>query len=87
MASQLNQLKSQINTIAHDLKQTGSEISQYQQRLERQVQQIQATIGGSAQKKDQQVIAVLQRANAQVKATVEAMHEAAQVSTNYSSSL
>lgn len=85
--SQLGQLKSQIQSLAQELNNTGGQLSQYHQNLNQQVTQVQSVIGGSAQRKDQEVIAALENANSQVKDAVAALQNASKVSSTYSESL
>jgi gas vesicle protein len=85
--SQLGQLKSQIESIAQDAKSTGAQLSAFSSRFSQSCSQVQATIGGSAQGKDREVVAAVQDAQRKVKDAVEALGQAARVATAYGRSL
>jgi hypothetical protein len=85
--SQLQQLKSQLNNIASDARSTSSGLSGFTSKFSRAVAQVNATIGGSAQRTDQDIIQTLQAAERQVKAASEALQLAASKASRYAASL
>lgn len=87
MASQLGQLKSQIDEISRQVTQTAGHIAAFQRTFGTQIGSVTQTIGGSAQRKDQEVINSLQEASVKVQRAVEALQLAGRVSANYSSGL
>lgn len=85
--SQLQQLKSQLNGIASDAKSTAGGLSGFTSKFSQAVGQVNATIGGSAQRTDQEIIQTLQAAEKQVKAAVQALQTAAGTASKYAASL
>jgi ElaB/YqjD/DUF883 family membrane-anchored ribosome-binding protein len=85
--SELQKLKSTIESLAASAKQTGAGLGQFKSKFSGQVGQVQAAIGGSAQRKDQEVIQALQAASKQVDAAVSALEQAAKVASGYGKSL
>ncbi|MCP3877301.1 MAG: hypothetical protein GY701_02740 [Sulfitobacter sp.] len=85
--SQLQQLKSQLNGIASDAKTTAGGLSGFKSKFSSAVGQVQSTIGGSAQRTDQQIIQTLRAAEKQVEAAVAALQQAASAAQGYASSL
>lgn len=87
MASQLGQLKNQIDELSRQVTQTAGHIAGFQRTFTSQIGAVNQVIGGSAQRKDQEVINSLQEASLQVQRAVEALQQAGRVSANYSSGL
>ena len=85
--SNLQQLKGTIESIAQGAKKTGGSLSQFTQTFTQQVAQVQSAIGGSSQRKDQEVIAGLQDAQRKVSEAVKALESAARVASSYGKSL
>lgn len=85
--SQLQQLKQQINALAQTAKSTGGSLAQFDRTFKQQISQVQATIGGSAQSKDQAVIDSLTTASKQVNTAVQALQQAAATAQQYGNSL
>lgn len=85
--SDLQKLKGTIDTIAQGAKQTGGNLGQFRSKFGQHVSQIQSTIGGSSQRKDQEVISVLQDAQKKVDAAVQALENAAKIASGYGKSL
>jgi hypothetical protein len=85
--SELQKLKSTLDAIAVSAKQTGGSLGQFKSKFSGQVGQVQGAIGGSAQRKDQEVIQALQAASKQVDAAVAALEQAAKIATGYGKSL
>lgn len=85
--SQLQQLKAQLNGIAGDAKSTASGLSGFSSKFGQAIGQVNATIGGSAQRTDQEIIQTLRAAEQQVKAAVQALNAAATTATRYAGSL
>lgn len=85
--SQLTQLKQQIASIGSDAKSTAQGLAGFKTKFSQSVNQVSATIGGSAQHVDQQMIQTLQAAEKQVDAAIAALQQAAQAANSYASSL
>lgn len=85
--SELQKLKQNIQSLASSAKQTGAGLGQFKSKFSSQVNQVQAAIGGSAQRKDQEVVQALQAASKQVDAAVAALEQAAKVASAYGASL
>jgi len=85
--SELNQLKGSIESIAQSAKQTGGSLGQFKSKFGQHVSQVQSAIGGSAQRKDQEVISVLQDAQKKVEAAAQALDSAAKIASGYGKSL
>ncbi|MGY1846791.1 hypothetical protein [Blastococcus sp. SYSU DS1021] len=85
--SQLGQLKQQINSIGNDAKTTAQGLGGFKSKFSQSVSQVSATIGGSSQRVDQQMIQTLQAAEKQVDAAIAALQQAAQSANSYASSL
>ena len=85
--SQLSQLKQQISAIGSDAKTTAQGLSGFSSKFSKSVDQVSATIGGSAQQVDKQMIQTLQAAEKQVAEAVAALHQAAAAASSYSASL
>jgi hypothetical protein len=85
--SQLRQLKGTIDSIAQGAKQTGAGLTQFRSTFGRHVGEVQSAIGGSAQRKDQEIINVLQDAQKKVEAAAQALDNAARIASSYGRSL
>jgi hypothetical protein len=85
--SQLQQLKAQLNAIGGDAKSTAGGLASFKSKFSTAVGQVAATIGGSAQRTDQEIIQTLQAAERQVDAAVQALQQAAATASRYASSL
>lgn len=85
--SQLQQLKGTIDSIAQGAKQTGGNLAQFKQTFSKHVSEVQGAIGGSSQRKDQEVISSLQDAQSKVEAAAQALESAAKTASSYGQSL
>lgn len=85
--SQLNQLKGQINSLAQDAKSTAQGLSGFKSKFSNAVGQVSATVGGSAQRVDQDMIATLQAAERQIDEAIRALQAAASAASGYAASL
>lgn len=85
--SQLQQLKQQIGSIASDAKSTSQGLSSFKSKFSDAVGQVSATVGGSAQQVDQNLISTLQAAEQQVDAAIQALQAAASEASKYAGSL
>ncbi len=85
--SQLQQLKFQLSGIASDAKSTAGGLSSFKSKFSTAVSQVNAAIGGSAQRTDQEIISTLNAAEKQVEAAVHALQQAASTATSYAASL
>lgn len=85
--SQLEQLKQQLNQISNDAKQTASGLAAFKSKFSQAVGQVQATVGGSAQQVDKQIIETLKNAEKQVDTAIAALQAAADEARQYGASL
>ncbi len=85
--SELQKLKSTIEGLAGSAKQTGGSLGQFKSKFSTQMAQVRGAIGGSSQRKDQEVINALEAANKQVTAAIGALENAARIAGNYGKSL
>ena len=85
--SQLSQLKQQIEGVAQQAKATGASLAAFKSKFSQSISQVQGTIGGSAQRKDQEVIQTLQEAQRKVDAAAQALEQAARTASAYGQSL
>ena len=85
--SELQKLKGTLESISSSAKQTGGSLNQFKSKFSSHMGQVRAAIGGSAQRKDQEVLQSLDAASKQVDAAVRALETAARVASNYGRSL
>ena len=85
--SQLTQLKQQISALANDAKNTANGLAGFKSKFSQAVNQVSATVGGSAQKVDQELIQALQMAEREVDQAIQALQAASQKATTYAQSL
>lgn len=85
--SQLSQLKQQIEALGNSARQTSASLRGFSSQFRTHIQEVHATIGGSAQGKDRQVIADLQAASQAVDSAVRALQTAAGTARSYGASL
>lgn len=85
--SELQKLKGTLEQIASSAKQTGGNLGGFKSKFSGHMGQVRAAIGGSAQRKDQEVLQSLDAAAKQVDAAVRALENAAKVASNYGRSL
>jgi hypothetical protein len=85
--SELDKLRATVDSIAQAARQTGGGLGLFKSKFGKHVASVQAAIGGSAQRKDQEVISVLQDAQKKVAEAAEALENAARIAKSYASSL
>ena len=85
--SDLSNLKERINALAEAARKTASGLAQFDHQFAQQTGEVQASIGGSAQRKDQEMVTALQKASQAVRQASEALNEAGRVGTQYGQSL
>ncbi len=85
--SQLSQLKQQLASIGSEAKNTAAGLQGFKNKFSQAINQVQATIGGSAQGVDKDMIQTLQAAQKQVDAAIAALQQASQAATRFASSL
>lgn len=85
--SELSQLKSKIDAIAQQAKSTGVHLGSFSSRFGQASAEVSSTIGGSTQRKDQEVVAAIDEARSKVDAAVQALQTAARVAQSYGQSL
>lgn len=85
--SQLQQLKSQIETLAQQSKSAAGQLQAFQSKFTQSASQVQATIGGSAQGADKEMLSAIDDARSKVDAAAQALQTAASVASKYSGSI
>ncbi|MBM9837363.1 hypothetical protein JO861_12440 [Rhodococcus hoagii] len=85
--SEIQKLKGTLDSIASASKQTGGSLGQFKSKFSAHMGQVRAAIGGSSQRKDQEVIQALEVASKQVDAAVQALESAARITSSYGRSL
>lgn len=87
MSSQLGNLKRTIDELSKDAQRTGNNLSTFKNTFNKSIGTVSSTIGGSAQRKDQEVIASFQEAAKAVEQAVAALEQAAKIGSQYGQSL
>ncbi len=85
--SQLSNVKAQIDALAQQATTLAGQLNASRSQFSQSVSQVQATIGGSAQGKDRQLVESITAAQRQVDAAAAALQQAAQAARSYGSSL
>lgn len=85
--SQLTQVKQQLSSISNDAKTTASGLAGFKSKFSQAVNQVDATIGGTAQGVDKDMIQTLQAAEKQVDAAIAALQQASQAASRFAASL
>lgn len=85
--SQLSQLKQQIIALSESAEKTSAGLQNFGSNFNSQIQTVSATIGGSSQGKDREVIQSLQQAAKAVQEATQALGIAARTAKSYGSSL
>ena len=85
--SQLSAVKQQLTTIGNDAKTTAAGLAGFKSKFSQAVNQVQATIGGTAQGVDKDMIQTLQTAEKQVDAAIAALQQASQAASKFAASL
>ncbi|WP_116947114.1 hypothetical protein [Jiangella endophytica] len=85
--SQLAQLKSQVAALSRDASATATSLAGYKTKFSQSVSQVSATVGGSAQRVDQDMINTLQAAERRVDEAVAALRQAARAANDYAARL
>lgn len=85
--SQLQQLKGSVNALAQQAKSTAGQLEAFQQTFSQSASQVQATIGGSSQSADKEVLNSIDDAKSKVAAAAQALQAAANTAKRYGDSL
>lgn len=85
--SQIQQVKQACHELARGSTQAAASLAQFKRQFDQQSQQVSAAIGGSAQRKDQEVIAALGQAARAVQQAQQALEQAGRVAAGYGQSL
>ena len=85
--SQLQQLKQQIASIGEAANKTATGLQSFNSQFSQQISGVTAAIGGSAQQKDKEIIASLQKASQEVRQAAQALAQASKVAKQYGASL
>ncbi len=85
--SQLAQLKQTLNGISGSAKKASSNLSSFERTFAQQTSTVQQAVGGSAQRKDAEIISALQAASKAVRQASQSLQHAAQVASQYGQTL
>jgi hypothetical protein len=85
--SQLSTVKQQLTSVGNDAKTTASGLAGFKSKFSQAVSQVEATIGGTAQGVDKEMIQTLQAAEKQVDAAIAALQQASQAAARFAASL
>lgn len=85
--SQLSGLKSQIEALAAQAQRISGQLSQFRSTFGQASNQVQATIGGSSQGRDRELLASIQQAQRQVDQAAAAMIDVQRRASQYGASL
>lgn len=85
--SQLGTVKQQLTSISADAKSTAAGLTGFKSKFSQAVNQVQATIGGTASGTDRDLIQALQAAEKQLDAVVAALQQASQSASKFAASL
>lgn len=85
--SQLSGVKQQLTSIASDAKSTAAGLTGFRSKFSQAVNQVDATIGGTAQGVDKDMIQTLQAAEKQLDAAIAALQQASQAASKFAASL
>ena len=85
--SQLTQLKQQIGALANDAKNTAQGLSGFKSKFSQAVTQVDATVGGSAQKVDRELVETLRMAEREIDQAIQALQAASHTANQYAQSL
>ncbi|WP_298045275.1 hypothetical protein [uncultured Microbacterium sp.] len=85
--SQLSSVKQQLASISTDAKSTAAGLTGFKSKFSQAVNQVQATIGGTASGTDKEMIQALQAAEKQLDAAITALQQASQSAGRFAASL
>ncbi|WP_130013917.1 hypothetical protein [Serinicoccus sediminis] len=85
--SQLTQVKQQLSSISNDAKTTAAGLQGFRGKFSQAISQVQATIGGTAQGVDRDMIQTLQAAEKQVESAIVALQQASKSANDFAASL
>ena len=85
--SQLSQLRARLTQIAGDAKNTAANLASFRSKFQRAISEVQASIGGTAQRTDKEIIQALQAAEREVNQAVEALSHASATARDYAARL
>lgn len=85
--SQLSSVKQQLTSISTDAKSTSAGLAGFKSKFSQAVNQVQATIGGTASGADKEMIQTLQAAEKQLDAAIGALQQASQSASKFAASL
>ncbi|MFJ3031855.1 hypothetical protein ACIP5Z_07060 [Rothia terrae] len=85
--SELQRLTERIERIGAAAQTTGRNLSNFEREFNRQIDEINRVIGGSAQKKDRDVTNAFEDARRELREAVEALNYAAEIARKYGRSI
>lgn len=85
--SQLSTVKQQLTSISSDAKSTAAGLAGFKSKFSQAINQVQATIGGTASGADKEMIQTLQAAEKQLDAAITALQHASQSASKFAASL
>jgi hypothetical protein len=87
MASQLEQLKGHVQSVASKATGASESLANFRRDFSKQKETVSATLGGSSQRKEQEVIASITAADKAVTEAVQALQIAAKTCRDYAASV
>lgn len=85
--SELQRLKATVQQLSTMAKQTSSALAGFDQQFKRYNDQVRNAVGGSSQRKDQEIMAAITQAQRAVQQASQAVQQAGRIAQQYSSSL
>ncbi len=85
--SDMQKLKQSLAAVANDAKATANSLGAFKNKFSHATNAVQSSIGGTASRKDQQIISTIESAQKQVDAAINALQTAAKTASDYSAQL
>lgn len=87
MASQLAKLRTEVEQISTSCSKSASMLENFTRQFQTQIESITRTVGGSAQRKDQEMISSLNAAITAIKNASESLTEAGKTASDYANQM
>jgi ElaB/YqjD/DUF883 family membrane-anchored ribosome-binding protein len=85
--SDVQQLKKQLERLSSDARSTASKLSSFKSMFSKSVNQVEQRIGGTATRKDKEIIETLQAAEKKVEEAAQTLQKAAKDASDYANKL
>lgn len=85
--SDLQKLKATVQQLSNTARQTSSALGNFDQQFKRYNDQVRNAVGGSSQRKDQEMMVAIAQAQKAVQQANQAVQQAARIAQQYSASL